>query len=225
MPQPNNNDRSSSGSPRINLSLPPLSIAGYLVFAIMTVLVQVRALADMDYVIASAIHSVSSGILDVVAAGLSIAVSAEFSVFYAVVASLVLWRLGFGPWSITPCLFLLLVPIEFAMKSVIDQPVVPDELRRHVGYPLTTIASIGSFPSGHSVRTGFFCGLLAVLLRSYRGRWVSAGYLALVVLVVAVWFTRIYLGSHWSSDVVAGVILGGATALTVGTRCHNGSRP
>jgi undecaprenyl-diphosphatase len=65
-----------------------------------------------------------------------------------------------------------------------------------------------SFPSGHALSTFVFCGLGAyVLLRSTRS-WTRG---AVVVAAAVGWcllmgFTRLYLGVHYASDVVAGLV-------------------
>ena len=67
-----------------------------------------------------------------------------------------------------------------------------------------------SLPSGHALVTGVFLGLLVVLalrLGSSAGR-VSAGVGAVVVGGV-IGFSRIYLGVHWASDVIAGWCVAG----------------
>ncbi|MEU0137290.1 phosphatase PAP2 family protein [Streptomyces sp. NPDC006296] len=73
-------------------------------------------------------------------------------------------------------------------------------------------AHYAAFPSGHVMTAMVTCGLLVWLLRLHGARpalwW---GSLALAVISVAgVAFTRVYLGVHWLSDVVGGVLLGGA---------------
>jgi undecaprenyl-diphosphatase len=75
--------------------------------------------------------------------------------------------------------------------------------------PLVTLDTF-SFPSGHASAATLFYGFLACLLSS---RMTSAGRragvaLAALVMVAAVGFSRIYLGAHYLSDVMAGVAEG-----------------
>ncbi|PYQ56015.1 MAG: hypothetical protein DMF78_00220 [Acidobacteria bacterium] len=63
-----------------------------------------------------------------------------------------------------------------------------------------------SFPSGHALASFCFYGALAALVTArLRSRWLRLAIWALAALViVAVGFTRIYLGVHYASDVIAG---------------------
>ena len=67
-----------------------------------------------------------------------------------------------------------------------------------------------SFPSGHATMCSlFFGGLVAVVFHVTRRRAIRMPALvAGVALIVAVDFTRVYLGAHWLTDVVAGTLLG-----------------
>ncbi len=81
-----------------------------------------------------------------------------------------------------------------------------------------------SFPSGHAFLTLSFAALLVFLAfrflhrspgRTGARRWASGPVRALVIVaalafVIAVGFSRVYLGVHWTSDVLAGWCLGGA---------------
>ena len=72
-----------------------------------------------------------------------------------------------------------------------------------------------SFPSGHSTLSAATFLTLAVLIASLepnRGTKAMVFILALA-LVIAIGFSRVYLGVHWPSDVLAGWCLGGAWAL------------
>ncbi|MGV9823997.1 MULTISPECIES: phosphatase PAP2 family protein [unclassified Gordonia (in: high G+C Gram-positive bacteria)] len=67
-----------------------------------------------------------------------------------------------------------------------------------------------SFPSGHAMMTMVVFGLLAVVAyRLVDGVREHPWWLALApVLSVFVGLTRIYLGVHWMTDVIAGWVLG-----------------
>lgn len=68
-----------------------------------------------------------------------------------------------------------------------------------------------SFPSGHAASSIVLYGFLAFLLargRSVRGRIALTLAAALAIGLIA--FSRLYLGAHWLSDVLAGLSLGTA---------------
>jgi undecaprenyl-diphosphatase len=68
-----------------------------------------------------------------------------------------------------------------------------------------------SFPSGHAAGSIAVYGLLAFLVARHRGPWVRVGsVVALVVLVGAIAFSRLYLEVHYLSDVLAGLCVGAA---------------
>ncbi|MFJ9823533.1 phosphatase PAP2 family protein [Streptomyces sp. NPDC101160] len=72
-------------------------------------------------------------------------------------------------------------------------------------------ARFAAFPSGHAMTAVVVCGLLLwVLALHWRETWWGWGTLTGVALVsvVGVGWTRVYLGVHWPSDVVAGWLFG-----------------
>ena len=68
-----------------------------------------------------------------------------------------------------------------------------------------------SFPSAHSTGTVALVGSVACLVaRGQRGREHRGAILAVAVaIVVMIGFSRIYLGVHYLTDVLAGVLVGG----------------
>ena len=86
-------------------------------------------------------------------------------------------------------------------------------LRPEVGAVL--LAQDPSFPSGHTTQYTMFLGLLAYLAwRRFRPGWPRRVTIAACVLmIIMVGPSRVYLGQHWPSDVLAGYLLGGGIAL------------
>ncbi len=72
-----------------------------------------------------------------------------------------------------------------------------------------------SFPSGHAMMAAVvYLTLGALLARTQSGRRVKAYILAVaVILTLLVGASRVYLGVHWPTDVLAGWALGGTWAL------------
>jgi membrane-associated phospholipid phosphatase len=68
-----------------------------------------------------------------------------------------------------------------------------------------------SFPSGHSSWSAAFFAAAALLLSRGRGRRARAALAGVAAgLVVTVAGSRVLLGVHWLSDVIAGLALGSA---------------
>jgi membrane-associated phospholipid phosphatase len=76
-----------------------------------------------------------------------------------------------------------------------------------------------SFPSGHTLSAVMCYGLLAYLIvPKIRSGWGKAAVIALAALLVAfIGFSRVFIGDHYLTDVLAGLALGFAWAGLVYT--------
>ena len=88
--------------------------------------------------------------------------------------------------------------------------------RPYFEHPLVSEASY-SFPSGHATVSLIFYGMLAyfcvLALRTWRARTAVVFGAGLLVLLIG--FSRMYLGVHYFSDVVAGIASGGIWLSTL----------
>ena len=100
------------------------------------------------------------------------------------------------------------IVISLALKSLFDRP-RPD-LVPHGSHVYTQ-----SFPSGHSMMAAtVYLTLGAVLAELVRPRRLKVFLIVVAAAVtVAVGVSRVYLGVHWPTDVLAGWALGSAWAL------------
>ena len=99
-----------------------------------------------------------------------------------------------------------------ALKTLYGRP--RPELVPHGSYVYSA-----SFPSGHSTLSAATFLTLAMLIASLepnRGTKVMV-YLLSIGLVLGIGISRVYLGVHWPSDVLAGWCLGAAWALAAWT--------
>ncbi len=107
--------------------------------------------------------------------------------------------------------------IETVTKDVVDRSRPP------VGLRVTEVSADGfSFPSGHATLAAAAYGVLAVLVVRQHGHLLTR--LAVWTVAVAgsatLGFSRLYLGVHWLTDVLAGWLLAAAwlTLLFTGLR-------
>ncbi|HJF54104.1 MAG TPA: phosphatase PAP2 family protein [Limosilactobacillus coleohominis] len=94
------------------------------------------------------------------------------------------------------------VVLNRVIKLLIQRPRPTTNLLMHY--------SSYSFPSGHSSAAALVLGCLILLTwRVVRRNWIKVTITTiLVMLVLAIGFSRVYVGAHYPSDVLAGWCLG-----------------
>jgi undecaprenyl-diphosphatase len=103
--------------------------------------------------------------------------------------------------------------LGFVLKVVVGRA------RPVVAAPVSTAPGM-SFPSGHALGAAVGCGLLLLVALRYlhrTGRVLAGAVAVLIVLITAL--SRVGLGVHYVSDVLAGIALGIAW-LSVTTRAY-----
>jgi len=89
------------------------------------------------------------------------------------------------------------------IKAIIDRP------RPGVAFQAVRVVAQSSYPSGHTTQATAVFAALALILLSSRGRRAGLAIAwAAGLACVLVGLSRVYLGVHWTTDVLAGWALG-----------------
>jgi len=106
------------------------------------------------------------------------------------------------------------------IKGVVDRDRPPYEFKPNVGFdykPEQDVISrfASSFPSGHATRSAAFALVVSYMIRNRSIAGVPAGIL-MWAFPASVAFSRIYIGTHYPTDVIAGIVLGMIIANAMG---------
>ncbi|HTN98974.1 MAG TPA: VTT domain-containing protein [Nordella sp.] len=125
--------------------------------------------------------------------------------------AIVLWLLWRREWRIAVA---VVVTILAARLFV---PLMKLWLQRPRPVELSGLPEIFSFPSGHTTFATVTLGVFAVLVTHGLRSWGKAVVFAGVgIAVIAIAYSRIYLGAHWMSDVLGGFLFGAAMIAAFG---------
>ena len=150
--------------------------------------------------IVRAIQAALSPALDGVMSGITFLGEEEFLLLFM---PLLLWCVDYGLGVRLGCLFMMASFTNGGLKSLFGQP-RPYALDATVQLKETDYVGADAFgiPSGHSMSGVLVWGFVASAIRR---TWVWVGA---VVLAILIGFSRVYLGLHFPTDVLAGWAVG-----------------
>ena len=187
-----------------------------IVLASITVLLtadaMIRSRGDFDYWMMNAIQEIEAPYLEAVTVAISTLTMSSLSI--AIWATVLTSFAATRRWL--PALATLAIPLGIGVNKVLRDDIVnlhrPDESQMH----RFSENQLASFPSGHVVGAVLLYGLLFNAAGMFTNRSLRLATQTLSVFVIAtVGLSRVWLGAHWVSDVVAGYTLGGLLLVGV----------
>ena len=194
-------------------------------YLLVAVLVAAGVHGTLDRAAAAWLYTEPSCDVRLWSARASVVFAGEVSLVYAfAIAAYCAWRGRpfLGAWVVVMLLatvgaelvfkYYFVQPAPSAFLSTLDRPPCGTP---GPAYPLTVVPTPSTLPSGYATRATFFGVVVAALAGGHRP---LLGWLAWPLLVgtsLALAASRVTVGWHWPSDVVAGVFLGGAAGLLV----------
>jgi membrane protein DedA with SNARE-associated domain/membrane-associated phospholipid phosphatase len=108
-----------------------------------------------------------------------------------------------------------------SLAGVVFVPFLKTLLHRARPIPMYQGADGFSFPSGHSTSATIVFGMLALFVaQSLPPRFRGLVYGGFATLIALIGLSRVYLQAHWPSDVLAGMLFGGAMVSVVALLLH-----
>jgi undecaprenyl-diphosphatase len=188
-------------------------------FALLVLLVEDKwaPLLRLDNGARDTLHSFATTHAGFVSAMKRVSDSGSALAWTAVLTVVVAWLL----WRRLPRLALFVV-VTAASSSLLNTAVkaAVHRLRPVLTDPVAHATGL-SFPSGHAQAAVVgYAVLLLVFLPILHGSWRTTAVALAVFMVLAVGFSRVALGVHYVSDVVAGYVLGSAWVAAMAAACN-----
>lgn len=193
------------------------SLVLFFAFIYFSRLVEKNLFTQFDFDATVKLQDHLSHIVDLPFSMLSILGTAEITTLLWLALLIVMALKRYWLTSLSLFLFFSSVAIEIFGKLFVYHPAPPHLFYRGIidfELPSHFVQTAYSYPSGHATRTTFLVTFLLGWMAFYaKGVKKVLGIAFLVGLLLAMLVSRVYLGEHWTSDVIGGFLLGASLGL------------
>jgi membrane-associated phospholipid phosphatase len=172
----------------------------------------------IDRAIAAWARHLESPVMDLTMRAMTFAGS--FAAIAAFIASIALWMVRRGRWKLA---VLLAGTASLAEGLNVLLKLFFQRARPEVAFGIPIPASY-SFPSGHAMVSVAAYGLATMVVITLRPRLRACLIVAAPLWILLIGFSRVYLGVHWATDVLAGFAAGSLLLLAGGLAARRLSR-
>jgi membrane-associated phospholipid phosphatase len=196
-----------------------ISLVVFLTFAVITTVVTLGYLNGFDLNVTVQIQSLIPNSLDTFLSYFSL-IGASEVITVTLLVILYLQKKLQGVFILG--FYILGHTIELAGKTLIHHPSPPAEFFRYkleFLFPTAYVQTGGSYPSGHAFRITFLMAILFMLIlpsRKINRRKKTIILLFLGIFTAVMLVSRVSLGEHWTTDVIAGTALGVGLGIASG---------
>jgi undecaprenyl-diphosphatase len=172
-------------------------------------------LAAFDPELTTDVLGIRTAPLTVVARALTFIADVPVLSVLILLTAFVLWRRT-RTWRAPGLLLTAMIGsavLTYGLKLIVERR------RPGAAYVLGPVDTSYGFPSGHTLNSAVFFGVLAmVVCTGLRSRLARVGVVVVAVLLSAgIGVSRLYLGYHWATDVLAGWLIAMSWLAVVGT--------
>lgn len=163
----------------------------------------------MELEIIKAIQSIGSDALDIVCKAISYLAS-YLGFFFWLIIVFIFFKKSFALcFGVT---YGVSVGLNYAIKAIVNRP-RPYMVDANIINKLNAVGQ--SFPSGHTLSATIICFFLSYWINAkVKNKYLKYTLISLlVVFLIAVIFSRMYLGQHYLTDTIAGLVLGACYSI------------